>query len=219
MSARYKKNNALVEEHLVRPKTSLVIFDWDDTLFPTSLGSHLISKDVNSLLLKKLDKKIYKLINKCLLTSTVIIVSNATRPWIIHSCKLAYPQTYQLFNKSVTVISARDMCNKIQEHDMNVWKIRTCRAYLDMKPQIKYVISLGDSIQDEITINALKKIYKNKLFTFVKFQQAPTVELLYKEIKYVSKKLNKLMKKEKYSLLNNFFIIILFIIVFLILFS
>ena len=62
-------------------KKIVFIFDWDDTLFPTSWINNINNNKYNILNNKKfiiLDKILYLLISKCMIYGEVIIVTNAT---------------------------------------------------------------------------------------------------------------------------------------------
>ena len=69
----------------------LVIFDWDDTLFPTSAftsngGTDLIVKD-----LLNLGKSVYKLLDEYIArfgAKNVFIVTNGKKSWVLNSLKL-----------------------------------------------------------------------------------------------------------------------------------
>lgn len=93
---------------------SIIIFDWDDTLFPTTF---LISKGVlNSFLqLTKIEKrKISKLENLILELLTlsvekgdVYIITNADKGWVEYSSKLFYPSISDILDK-IIIISAKN---------------------------------------------------------------------------------------------------------------
>ena len=93
---------------------TILIFDWDDTLFPTSwLKSkgidfsnltNIIPEDIK-LELKNLDDICISLLNKVFKLGQVFIVTNSKNGWVKISSQLFLPQVYQFLYK-IDIISA-----------------------------------------------------------------------------------------------------------------
>ena len=69
----------------------LVIFDWDDTLFPTTAFSLNEGKDIKAIDLLHLGLSIYKLLEKYIDifgTENLCIVTNGKKSWVLDSLKL-----------------------------------------------------------------------------------------------------------------------------------
>ena len=140
--------------------STLIIFDWDDTLFPTTwtmknnidLSDHnMISQYRNYF--DNLDRHIYSLLNKITGYGEVIIITNATLEWLDLSCSVL-PQTKKLLKK-INVISARE---RYQNLNVNQWKINTFIDEIDKrKSKVRNIISIGDA---EYEYKALVNLFK-----------------------------------------------------------
>ena len=91
----------------IKNKT-LIILDWDDTLFPTSWATKndidLTDPDTQNKYIvsfSKLDLLLHKLLTNFLNCGTVIIVTNATLGWVLISSNIL-PSTQELI-KSIKV--------------------------------------------------------------------------------------------------------------------
>jgi len=154
---------------------TLIILDWDDTLFPTSW---YIKNDINLSNHKnrfkyidkfdELDKVLsetLKLMNKY---GKTIIVTNALHSWIEISSSVL-PLTKNIM-KNMDVISARERYQG--NYDINEWKKKT---FEDETSETSYnnIISMGDA---DYEYNALVNLYdllkvdkKNKYLKTIKF--------------------------------------------------
>ena len=105
----------------------VIIYDWDDTLFPTSWIMRQGIKiselaDVNKYIVyfHELDDVVYELLKASILLGDVYIITNANIQWIKLSKRLLRKSS-QLIDKYVNIISARD--NYKEMYDMDEWKI------------------------------------------------------------------------------------------------
>lgn len=147
-------------------KETIVIIDWDDTLFPTtwvtanginvSQASSLTPEQ--RLYFMKLDVIIYRFITQLMNYGKVFIVTNAMGEWINVTKKLL-PNTTTIF-KWVKVISARDMYSSKYPHAVDAWKYlcfqKVARKYMS-KQKINNIISIGDA---EYEYEALINLYR-----------------------------------------------------------
>jgi predicted secreted acid phosphatase len=99
-----------------------IVFDWDDTLFPTTFYQNYMNmhdygynteiKEQMGKDLRKVDEAVHKLLTSALKSNKVYIISNASQDWLEETSKL-YPKSRSLFNFKrekegfVTVFSAR----------------------------------------------------------------------------------------------------------------
>lgn len=182
---------------------SLIIYDWDDTLFPTTWFLKNISPNLNSTnkqiliyiqkQLKFLDTSIYKLLDKSLQHATVIIISNAKYRWLNKS--LTYLSlTNQLIKKNILMISTIDKCyyennylsNKqlsLNNEQINNLKINVFNKDINIYVnKSKNIINIGDSIYE---FNALKslcfKYFYTKIFKNIKLIIEPSLEEILEE--------------------------------------
>ena len=145
-------------------KETIVLIDWDDTLFPTTwvtrneISIHQISnmKPKHRIFFMKLDVIIYTFITQLMHYGKIFIITNAMGEWINLTKKLL-PNTTSIL-KWVKIISARDMYS--DRYDMPTWK-RLCfrklaRKYMS-KQKINNIISIGDA---EYEYEALVNLYR-----------------------------------------------------------
>ena len=94
---------------------SIFIFDWDDTLFPTSflMKEGIIKKNVNNIseeikiLLTILEKTCINILELAINKGNVYIITNSSINWINYSSKIYFPKLITILDK-IKIISARD---------------------------------------------------------------------------------------------------------------
>lgn len=172
-----------------RPHQTLLIFDWDDTLFPTSF---ICSMDPSKLQndshirasLHKLDKLVSRLLQKSLRVGIAFIVTNAMKEWVENSSKTYLPITHELINTNrILVISAREDYESLYPKDQRQWKFE---SFLDLKEILQpsvptNIICVGDSdIEHEAALNICKNLDQAIVKT-IKLKQQPRIEELAKQ--------------------------------------
>jgi len=179
---------------------SLIIFDWDDTLFPTSW---LIEKglklnelsDISRFIVyfQELDNAIYKLLKMSLTLGIVLIVTNANMSWIKMSKKILV-KTSTLIDENINIISARDNYNGL--YDVNDWKVNTFKndiaIYIHNSEQI---ISIGDAKYEYDALVSLREyVPKSKFLKTIKFVGTPTFNMIIDQIDVVEKSLRDILE-------------------------
>ena len=180
---------------------TLIIFDWDDTLFPTSwiVNNNIDLTDPNTrseyvFIFKMLDNCVSKLLTKVLNLGNVIIITNAMPEWVYLSCSVLV-ETQELIKKIKIVSSRKNYQNKT---DMNNWKLYTFLDEFNIitnNNNIKNIISIGDATYE---YNALINLYKqqknyyDRLLKSVQFVRSPTNELLMNEIKLLNESIKNI---------------------------
>lgn len=177
----------------LKPKShqSVIIFDWDDTLLPTT---YLTPKDSNifsiGLLedtkenLEKLENKVVKILETSISKAKVFIITNAQQGWVEFSCKTYIPKVAPLLEK-VTIISARSKYEKQYPLGVNEWKIHAfmeTKAILE-KGVVTNIICIGDS---QIEIEAGHRLYDEfpqARIKTIKLKANPSLKDLNKELK------------------------------------
>jgi hypothetical protein len=108
----------------LKPKThqTVIIFDWDDTLLPTTylipfqqLIYQPLSKPLPSAIEKKMveiDEYAARLIQLSKDNGTVLIITNAAEGWVELSAQRFMPKTAKVLRKNVEIISARTKYEK-----------------------------------------------------------------------------------------------------------
>lgn len=168
--------------------TTMIILDWDDTLFPTSWISNnkieFLSNENKEILYNKffykLDIKLVNLFKKMDKCGTIIIITNALLNWIDMSISIL-PETYKIINNNnnIKIVSARGEFSKYT-NDMTGWKKMAFKREVELlskNKKINNIISIGDA---EYEYNALINLYNNdknnyRLLKAVKFKRYPDI--------------------------------------------
>jgi len=154
-------------------KETIIMIDWDDTLFPTTwitrnnINVYQMSnmKPEYRIFFMKLDIVIYKFINQLMKYGKVFIITNATTEWINVTKKLL-PNTASIFNW-VKVISARELYSGQYPNNIDAWKQlcfqKVARKYMS-KQKINNFISIGDALYEYEALVKLHKLGKQKKY-------------------------------------------------------
>ena len=110
-------------------RDTLIILDWDDTLFPTTwinknninIGNELIRNKL-TIYLNDLDTKLYKLLTKLMTCGFVVIITNAATEWVYLSSSVL-PKSYKLIKDKIDVVSARNCYQTKFPDNMYKWKL------------------------------------------------------------------------------------------------
>ena len=190
--------------NLSRNRT-LIILDWDDTLFPTTwIHKHKIDIINNTSFLyekffKNLDILLHKLFKLLLECGNVIIITNALLNWIDISASLL-PNLNKLIKESnIPIKSARGEYSHITK-DPEMWKKMAFREeikHISINTHINNIISIGDA---EYEYFALINLYDSninnfKLLKSIKFIRYPDIVQIYKQIDLLYKCIIKICKE------------------------
>lgn len=142
---------------------TLIIFDWDDTIFPTNwtINNGLNINDSSSIdrhitYFQDLDNTVFQLLQKLSQRGKIIIVTNAVASWVYSCCELL-PKTKKIINNT-KVISARNLY-QTKTNDIQHWKILAFKNEINNHNSVINVISIGDA---EYEYNALINLDKMK---------------------------------------------------------
>jgi len=168
-----------------------IIFDWDDTLYPTTWiqsNSHLINDpssatDENKSYFKQLSDLIINIITNAKRIGEVCIITNAQEVWIEKSCCLM-PELIP-FLKTIDVISSQDkwkhltpLPEKWKEYEFSEIAIK----FMKSTKSIIKIICVGDSPDEhEATKKAAAAINTTECYAYTKnfvFMKRPTFEEL-----------------------------------------
>ena len=189
---------------------TLIIFDWDDTLFPTSW---LVQNNINlsdELMRNKyiiLFTRLDTLLNQLLLIATkhgkVIIVTNAVHKWIDTSLNML-PNTKRLIHNNIDIISARELYQDKYPDQMGVWKKLVFHNYVieHFKTNLlQNIISVGDA---EHEFNALIDLYnaqsvvKKRILKTIRFIKNPTFDSLLDQLNVLKSSLVQIIRSKKH---------------------
>lgn len=149
---RFKKNKNRSDHLRSITTATLIILDWDDTLFPTSwvVKNNINLTDLNhrwkyASTFNELDKTLYNLIQRLKKYGKVIIITNAMPNWVNDSVSIL-PKTAKIIN-SVKILSARQLFQS-EFNDMMEWKKHTFKHVISKEVndnKILNIISIGDA--------------------------------------------------------------------------
>ena len=180
-----------------KPKihNSLIIFDWDDTLLPTSFLTpngnftediHLSSSDFEKM--KEIENNISIILKESIEKGNVYIITNAGINWVQFSANLFYPKISELLKK-VKIISARGEYEKTYPGNLRQWKIQ---AFLNLLKDVNNtlvtnIICVGDSLFEIEAGRILASKFKEAFIKTIKFRESPKLDELLNQLKLVSK--------------------------------
>jgi hypothetical protein len=169
---------------------SIIIFDWDDTLLPTSFltpngvfneNHKLDIKNLENF--KKLESAVLKITSKSLSIADTYIITNAAPGWVEHSTKCFYPLLTKLLDK-INIVSARGEYEKKYPNDSRQWKISSFLDILNRTDTslVTNLICIGDSVIEMEAAHILASKFKTVYIKTVKLKLKPNPRQLYKQI-------------------------------------
>ena len=182
---------------------SIIIFDWDDTLLPTSFlnskGTYnafrQFTKNERKRLLE-LENLVLQLLTLSVKKGDVYIITNADKKWVENSSKIFYPSISNILKK-IKIISAK---NKYQKrYPSRIWKIK---AFINLAndidlQKITNIICSGDSAFEIEAARILATKFTEAFIKTIKFKEKPELDELFKQIKFVLCQFNKIYSAVK----------------------
>jgi hypothetical protein len=177
---------------------SLIIFDWDDTLLPTTFltpnGTYNDKMKINIIdqeRITRLESRVLTILNDAIIKGDTYIVTNAAPGWVEWSCRRFYPEVAKILHK-VTIVSARGEFEKIHPGDSRQWKIS---AFLDMLHKndtnlVTNLICIGDSVIEMEAAHILASKFNQAFIKTIKFREKPRPEELYKQLNLLISEFN-----------------------------
>lgn len=183
---------------------TLIILDWDDTLFPTSwairnnLNLQLRENREKYLpLFTNLDLLLSRFLTRCMRYGRVVIVTNALPCWIRDSSAVL-PRTAKIL-PSLRVISARELY-QAEYPDMMEWKKHTFREQVmgESHEKVLNIVSVGDA---DYEYRALVNLYnwrrKNKkILKAIKLLPSPTRSTLVDQLQVLHRAIPEICERE-----------------------
>ena len=179
----------------MKPKqhNSIIIFDWDDTLLPTSFltpggtfieDMKITAEDKEKL--QQLEQATLKLLTEAVEKGNVYIITNAGKGWVEFSAGKFYPSIMPILEK-IKIISARGEYEKIFPGNSRQWKIE---AFLNLQKNLNLklitnIICLGDSLFEIEAGRILASRFTEAFIKTIKFREAPKLDELLKQLKLV----------------------------------
>ena len=180
----------------MKPKyhNSLIIFDWDDTLLPTSFltPKGTFSEDIelspsDYKKMQEISNYVYEILKESIEKGDVYIITNAGINWVQFSANLFYPNISELLKK-IKIISARGEYEKSFPGNLRQWKIQ---AFLNLlnnvnKKLVTNIVCIGDSLFEIEAGRILASNFNEAFIKTIKFREAPKLDELLKQLKLVA---------------------------------
>lgn len=182
-----------------RQYNSIILFDWDDTLF---CSSYLIKKNFfdNDIIppsiktkMEKLEIFVNKVLSTAILYGDTYIVTNASLGWVEFSTKKYYPTVYKLLDK-IKIISARSIYENDFPEDTRMWKLQAFSDVAKFYPENKVtnIICLGDSNLEIEAADKMKSMFLETFVKTIKFREEPKPEHIIKQLSLVDKQFQEI---------------------------
>ena len=135
--------------------STLIIFDWDDTLLPSHWLSErgLIVGSDNPALpeVRDLTFSVQVILEHAQKYGTVVIITNAESGWVAHSCAKFMPDVMPLIS-TIKTVSARSLFEPLRPDSPTEWKKV---AFQQEAAAFTNVISIGDSESERYAVKTL----------------------------------------------------------------
>jgi len=189
---------------------TLILIDWDDTLFPTSwvMKNKLDLSDPQvrekyKPLFSELDNVLNKFLTKITNIGKVIIVTNASESWINTSKKLL-PYSSKIINKKIKVVSARDKYG----HKKNVfsWKELSfedeVHGFFYHNKEVHNIVSIGDAEYEQTALVKLddweKIVPEKRILKTIKLMDSPSYHNIVDQLNVLIECITNIVKKKRH---------------------
>lgn len=179
--------------HRFTNEETIVIFDWDDTVLPSSwVQDQGLRLDADSMpspeqqqQLAELARHAARTMRKAKKLGTVVLVTNAERGWIELSCLKFLPALYPAL-ESVKILSARTEYETPALSSPFDWKLKAFISEIERVLQTdpnrrKNILSVGDSSHEREALIRATHFLPNCRTKSLKFVERPTIDQLCKE--------------------------------------
>mmetsp|Transcript_59529 Transcript_59529/g.114901 ORF Transcript_59529/g.114901 Transcript_59529/m.114901 type:complete len:305 (-) Transcript_59529:68-982(-) len=205
-----KSTDSTAEFH--KPNQTIIIFDWDDTLCPSTTcmrhhGLNVLGAPPEGIVaqqLEELSHEVCSLLGQAAaLAEKVVVVTNAEEGWVDLSCKAWLPYLQDTLTKC-EVASARSTWEPQGITSPAGWKAKTFedvidRFYSQYKHQSwKNIISIGDAPHEREALSRVVRYapsghIKRCRSKSVKFILRPSIEQLIREIQLLRESLKEIV--------------------------
>ena len=172
---------------------SVIIFDWDDTLLPTSFlvsdgpfqeEIELSRKEKEKM--KQIEKKVGSILEKSIEKGNTYIITNSGVSWIEYTINKFYSNIINIFQK-IKIISARKEYEYTFPGNARQWKIE---AFLNIlrdvdDNKLTNIVCMGDSIFEIEAGRILASKFARAFIKTVKFKESPKIDELLEQLKLV----------------------------------
>lgn len=130
-----------------------------------------------------IEEIVLDMFNKINSFGTIVIISNSDKKWIMKTAKLFMPKLHNYINLNVPCFSAKNQFQDCYPNEPILWKAQVMRRiikdFYDMSSKHnKKIISIGDSIVENIAFRSIIKLLQLKNVEIIKFIETPTINQL-----------------------------------------
>ncbi|KAK8793288.1 hypothetical protein WA158_004647 [Blastocystis sp. Blastoise] len=183
----------------------ITIFDWDDTLMPSTwLSDHVSEEKCFSTEVKhqlqNVEDYVYLVLSQALQLGVVVIVTNSEEGWVEYCCDHFFFRLRSLMS-SINIVSARTKYQDIVPLP-HLWKQQAFQDIIgDYKSFLPYnasfsIISIGDSTHERNALNNMKSLFHiHGYLKSIKFIDNPSLFQLRRELDYVYTTFRSIIEK------------------------
>lgn len=181
--------------------TTLIIFDWDDTLLCTSwLSRHMNQNSAGDLdqHLRKIAQRLKSMLEMALRMGHTYIITNSATGWVEYSAAVWVPELLPIL-RQVQIVSARDNYQHLFPNDASQWKFQAfleVRRHLISLP-IDNLVVLGDADFEMEAAQAMRSEFPSAHIKTVKFQPQPTAKQHLRQVEVVAEKFERIVRKPR----------------------
>jgi len=190
-------------------ESTLLLFDWDDTVLPTTwIEAQGLRLDDSSVLteaqraqLELMAEHAHQTLEVAKTQGKVVLVTNAESGWVELSCKKFMPSLYPSLH-DVKILSARSTFEQRGVARPAEWKYCAFQCEIERffrmftAERRKNVISVGDSVHEREALIRVTERMSNSYVKAVKFTERPGVEQLLKEHQLMSRCMGDIVNHE-----------------------
>eukprot|EP00927_Polykrikos_kofoidii_P027781 TRINITY_DN24336_c0_g1_i2.p1 TRINITY_DN24336_c0_g1~~TRINITY_DN24336_c0_g1_i2.p1 ORF type:complete len:381 (+),score=71.86 TRINITY_DN24336_c0_g1_i2:135-1277(+) len=183
----------------ISPETTIMIFDWDDTLLPSTwirenslrLDAESVATEEQQAQLDRVAKGVAHTLRAAERYGKVVLVTNAESGWIELSCKKFMPSLYPVL-ENMRAVSARSTYEHQGVSSPFEWKYLAfeyeVQQFYKSVPaeRMRNVISFGDSAHEREALIRVTQRMPNCCTKSLKFVERPEPEQLLKEHDLIS---------------------------------
>ena len=183
----------------LHPNVTLILFDWDDTLFCTSYLSRCRKKNRYLCLqnsFQRLEEEVIAILCSSVSLGHTVIVTNAGMEWVEHCLTEFMPDVgANLISMKIPVISARARFQDQAPNDPILWKQRAFAELHCKFSKLSNIIAIGDQEAEMCALLTLAKKCETPFAKIIWMRAHPTFYELCKQLSCLRKKLPSIVHR------------------------
>lgn len=191
------------------PEETLLVFDWDDTLLPTTwleregllLCDEAVASEEQRAQLQALADRAAATLAEAQRHGTVVIVTNASEGWVEDSCERFLPSLAPALRR-LRIVSARAKYEKRGIRCPTAWKTMAFEWEVELffggfaEGARKNILSIGDSVHEHMALISASRDLPGCRAKSLKLKERPSPEQLAEEQVLVEGTLEELVQHD-----------------------